>query len=194
MGFLTCVQYSAFCSSQFPHPRNKRYFSFWMCLESWCDAWIRSKNCTASAHSDTLLPKHFNTVHHWITSKIVLIFPYLSLNTVCTCSSVIIVFLNWFLGSVFASQGFFGNNCRKSPISPSNQIKQAECQPQTNFIVFCMKTYVWNVGRVLSMQPEWAFSCTCLIFNSPEIQNMCGKILKLWIWDVNNEVCLIPKF
>lgn len=43
MGVLTCVQYSAFCSSQFPHPRNKRYFWFSMCLESWCDAWIQSQ-------------------------------------------------------------------------------------------------------------------------------------------------------
>jgi len=79
-------------------------------------------------------------------------------------------------------------------MSSSNQIKQEECQPQTNFIVLFMKTHVWNVRRVFSIQPEWTFSCTCLIFNTPEIQNMCGKILKLWIRDVNNEVCLIPKF
>ena len=31
-----------------------------------------------------------------------------------------------------------------------------------------------------------------LIFNTPEIPNMCGKILKLWIRDVKNEGCLIP--
>ena len=92
---------SIFCFLLVPVPPSTKQTLFLIFNVSWIMMW-----CLDSVSADVVRQKivqlvltltlSFQSTSTPIAGKIVRIFPCLSLNTVCTCYIVVIVFLNWF--------------------------------------------------------------------------------------------------